>query len=52
MVALRLAYVAPPKPTFLPVGFRVGRWLRRAWAAYWRNAQWSIAQLYRIRHAP
>ena len=52
MVALRLAYVAPPPPTFLRFRFPAGRWLRRAWAGWWRCAQWSIGELHRIRPGP
>jgi len=44
MVALRLVHVAPPAPTFLPVG----RWLRQAWSAYWAAMKGYVADYYGI----
>jgi hypothetical protein len=48
MVALRLAYSAPPAPTFLPVG----RWLRRAWSAYWEAVKDHMACRHGIPRPP
>jgi hypothetical protein len=48
MVALRLAYSAPPAPTFLPVGRR----LRRAWSALWASAKAYMGDRYGVPRPP
>jgi hypothetical protein len=44
MVALRLAYSAPPAPTILPVGRR----LRQAWSGYWASVKAFMGDRYGI----
>ena len=48
MPALRLAYSAPPAPTFLPVG----RWLRQAWSAYWTAVKGYVGDRYGVPRPP